>query len=273
MNFSSHPMNPLRSGEEWSDELFAEDQRLKDLPTIPDFYAGQDVFITGGSGFVGKVLLEKLLRSCPDIKKIFVLMRPKKGKSIHERLTKITELPLFEPIRKNMPSVLHKLEPINGDVTELNLGLSAVDTFRMTNVSIIFHSAASVRFDDPLKYAVFMNTRGTRELINFAEKLENIKVVLHVSTTYANLDDYYVREEIYPPIADWKKTIEICEKLDGDELDVVTQLYMNFMPNTYTFTKNLAEHVVNDNRNKVPLVLFRPSIVISSMREVQTAII
>ena len=48
--------------------------------------AGKCVFVTGGSGFMGKVLLEKLLRSCPDIACIYVLLRPKKGVPVQERL-------------------------------------------------------------------------------------------------------------------------------------------------------------------------------------------
>lgn len=54
--------------------------------TIPEFFTGKTIFITGGSGFIGKVLIEKLLRSCPDLAQIYVLMRPKKGKSQEERL-------------------------------------------------------------------------------------------------------------------------------------------------------------------------------------------
>lgn len=268
MKFSNQPMYPLKSDEEIAEKLFQPDKRLKHLPTIPEFYAGKEIFVTGGSGFMGKVLLEKLLRSCPDIKTIYVLIRPKKTQSIEERLIAITELPLFGLLQKRMPHVLQKLIPINGDVTALGLGLSPDDIIRMKNVSIIFHSAASVRFDDPLKYAVFINTRGTQEMMKFAEKLPNLKVFLHVSTTYTNLNEKNVREEIYPEVADWQKTIKMCETLDANTLDVVTQHYSNFMANTYVFTKNLAEHVVDDYKHKVPVVLFRPSIVISTMNEV-----
>lgn len=267
MKFSNRPMHPLKSDQEAFRELFAEDISHDELPSIPKFYAGLEVFITGGSGFMGKVLIEKLLRSCPDIKTIFVLLRPKKGKSIDERLKAITDLPLFEPLRKVRPYALHKLRPVRGDITELELGLSIDDRDRMNGVSIIFHSAASVRFDDPLKYAVMMNTRGTREVMKFAEGLQHVKAVLHVSTTYSNPERKIVEEEIYPPVADWQKTIEICEKYGDDEVNCLTPIYMDFMVNTYTFSKNLAEHVVKDHKDKVPLVLFRPSIVISSVKE------
>lgn len=267
MNYSNHPMHTLKSESESVESLFAKEDRLDNLPDIPEFYAGQEIFITGGSGFLGKVLIEKLLRSCPDIKTIYVLLRPRRGKSINERLKVIVDLPLFGPLRETMPHVLHKLVPIAGDVTEIQLGLSNQDLVRMENVSIIFHSAASVRFDDPLKYAVLMNTRGARELMAFAKSLSNIQVVMHVSTTYSNPERHVIEEEIYPPVADWRKTIEICEKHNEDELNVLTAKYMNFMPNTYTFSKNLAEHIVLDHKDSVPLVLFRPSIVISSMKE------
>jgi fatty acyl-CoA reductase len=44
------------------------------------------VFVTGGTGCVGSALVEKLLRSCPDLHQIFVLIRDKKGKDIKQRL-------------------------------------------------------------------------------------------------------------------------------------------------------------------------------------------
>lgn len=62
--------------------------------SIPAFYAGKSVFITGATGFMGKVLVEKLLRSCPEVREIFVLMRPKKGISIDNRVRQLLSLPV-----------------------------------------------------------------------------------------------------------------------------------------------------------------------------------
>lgn len=56
---------------------------------IPEFFAGRNVFITGPTGLIGKVLIEKLLRSCPNIGSIYMLMREKKGSPVQERLAKI----------------------------------------------------------------------------------------------------------------------------------------------------------------------------------------
>lgn len=53
---------------------------------IAEYYKNKSIFITGATGFIGKVLIEKLLRSCPELKRIFVLIRCKKGHSVNERL-------------------------------------------------------------------------------------------------------------------------------------------------------------------------------------------
>lgn len=267
MRLISHTINPKVNDEPILDENQNEEEWCKDVPTIPEFYAGREIFVTGGSGFMGKVLLEKLLRSCPDLKCVYVLLRPKKGRSVDERLQEIVNLPLFSLLKKMNSGALRKLIPIAGDVSELKLGMSDEDQRRLQNVSVIFHSAASVRFDDTLKDAVFMNTRGTREVLNFAKTLRDLKAVQHVSTTYSHPELKFVGEKIHEPYVDWQKAIEICETLDEGVLDIATPKYTQFMPNTYTFTKALAEQIVDDHKDELPLMIFRPSIVISSMKE------
>jgi fatty acyl-CoA reductase len=50
-------------------------QQLGVLETFRD----KTFFITGCTGFIGKVLLEKIMRSIPDFRRIYVMVRPKKG--------------------------------------------------------------------------------------------------------------------------------------------------------------------------------------------------
>lgn len=59
---------------------------LTEESSIKKFYEGAEVFITGGSGYIGKILIEKLLRSCPGIETIYVLMRVKKGTTASQRV-------------------------------------------------------------------------------------------------------------------------------------------------------------------------------------------
>lgn len=61
---------------------------------IQEFFKNKTIFITGGTGFLGKLIVNKLIRSCPQIKRIYLLVRDKKGKTAHERLEDIFNLPV-----------------------------------------------------------------------------------------------------------------------------------------------------------------------------------
>ncbi|CAH1396789.1 unnamed protein product [Nezara viridula] len=239
------------------------------VPTIPDFYSQQQIFITGSTGFMGKVLVEKLLRSCSDLKIIYVLVRNRKEKSAQERWQEITKAEVFDRLKKERPGILEKkIEVLCGDVKEKNLGLSTENWKKLQeNVSIIFHCAASVRFNDPLPEAVFINLRGSYEVIRLAQGMSKLKVLVHISTTYCNNFSTESGETIYPAPADWRKTIEIAEKLDPREVNILSAKYLGIFPNTYTFTKNLAERMIWDHRDQLPMVIIRPSIVICSLEE------
>lgn len=58
-------------------------------PTIEEYFAYKNVFVTGGTGFIGTVLIESLLSSTPDIGKIYLLVRGKYGSDANKRLEKL----------------------------------------------------------------------------------------------------------------------------------------------------------------------------------------
>lgn len=60
-------------------------ENVNKLTTVQKFYDGQSIFITGGTGFMGKLLIEKLLRGCPGINCVYVLIRKKKEKNVLQR--------------------------------------------------------------------------------------------------------------------------------------------------------------------------------------------
>ncbi|XP_068081052.1 fatty acyl-CoA reductase 1 isoform X2 [Anabrus simplex] len=236
--------------------------------SIPDFFSGRSVFITGATGFIGKVLIEKLLYACPQIDRIYVLVRPKKGQNIHERIKELADIPLFDRLRKEQPNALDKLHCIAGDVSKLDLGMSPADRQLLEDqISVIFHTAATVRFIDPLPKAILMNVRGTREVVRLALGMKHLKAFLHVSTTYCNTFQMRIEERLYDPPADWRAAIQMSESSDASVLEILSNKFLGCQPNTYTFTKALGEHVINDHRDQLPAVIFRPSIVVSTVAE------
>lgn len=64
-------------------------------PTIAEFYAGKNIFITGATGFLGTVLIEALLSSTPKIGTIYLLVRDKYGSDTKERVRRL----LAKPVR------------------------------------------------------------------------------------------------------------------------------------------------------------------------------
>lgn len=67
---------------------------MESKASVREFYSGRTVLVTGGTGFMGKVLIEKLLYTIPDIGGIYILMRPKRGKSVTQRFEDMQRLPV-----------------------------------------------------------------------------------------------------------------------------------------------------------------------------------
>lgn len=53
---------------------------------IRRFYAGKHVLLTGCTGFLGTVAVEKILRTCREVSKVYIMIRQKKGIPVEERL-------------------------------------------------------------------------------------------------------------------------------------------------------------------------------------------
>ncbi|XP_012057002.1 PREDICTED: putative fatty acyl-CoA reductase CG5065 [Atta cephalotes] len=236
--------------------------------SVKDFYRDRSIFITGATGFMGKVLVEKLLRSCPDIKNIYLLMRPKKGQNVQERLQELLNGPLFEKLRRDSPGELSKIIPVAGDITEPELGISADDqNMLIRSVSIVFHSAATVKFDEALKLSVTINMLGTKRLVQLCNRMHNVEAFIHVSTAYCNCDRNDVAEEIYPVGREPDQVIALTEWMDDKMFEEFTPNLIASRPNTYTFTKALAERMLQREKGSLPVAIVRPSIVLSSYRE------
>ncbi|XP_063392475.1 putative fatty acyl-CoA reductase CG5065 [Cydia fagiglandana] len=128
--------------------------RAGEAEGIADFYDGAVLLVTGGTGFLGKALLEKLLRSCPGINTIYLLLRPKRGLTVEQRYKELLKNQAFDRIRTRWPERLSKLSPITGDVSAPGLGVGLEQKALLTEVTVLFHSAATVRSVNYHQYLV-----------------------------------------------------------------------------------------------------------------------
>ncbi|XP_041971046.1 fatty acyl-CoA reductase 1-like [Aricia agestis] len=171
-------------------------------------------------------------------------------------------------LRKTRPGIFEaKVCIVPGDVSKDNLGISEQDRAMLINTTnIVFHSAASVRFDEPLKAATRLNLLGTKQMLDLAKEMTNFESFVHVSTTYCNTHRARLEERLYTPHMDWRQLLGLL-LLDDETVRHLTPKLLGDMANTYVVTKHLAEHMASEERGRLPVIIMKPSIMTASLLE------
>ena len=227
------------------------------------------MFITGATGYLGLVLIYKLLMYCPDIGNLYLLIRGKKGVTPDERLRELKEHFLLQKIERAIPGQLSKVLIVQGDSQEIGLAISIEDRAMLrSKINVIFHMAATVRFDNPLGTSVSINVRGTKEVLGLAKQMEELAAFVHCSSAYVHchLQNEVIREEIYPP-----ETFSVEEVLDMCDVTSMEQtkevIEKSLRPNVCHFTKSMTEQLLREQREDLPLSVVRPTIICGAIKE------
>ncbi|CAK69516.1 unnamed protein product (macronuclear) [Paramecium tetraurelia] len=240
-----------------------------------NFYKGKSLLVSGCTGFVAKVILEKILRVL-EVKRVYVLVRAKKGQSVTERFNKeIINSQCFDRIRKQKGAdfqnfIEQVVKPVDGDLIKPHLGLSKEVTQELIeNVNIIINSAASVDFNSPIKVALEINYYGVQKVLELAKQCKHLENFIHVSTAYVNSDKFgFIEEKIYHPQKDVESFVSILYRSSQNFDEKQQKLALDKFPNTYTFTKNLAEQMLAQLRPpNMQITIVRPTIVGCSFRD------
>uniref|UniRef100_A0A0E0RGK1 Fatty acyl-CoA reductase n=1 Tax=Oryza rufipogon TaxID=4529 RepID=A0A0E0RGK1_ORYRU len=137
---------------------------------IVQLLRGKNFLITGATGFLVKVLLDPILRTNPDVGKIYVLIKAKDNEAAMKRLkNEVEDTELFRCLQeihgknyhsfvsskqeihgKNYHSfVSSKQVPVVGNVREANIGIAPELAKEIAEeVDVIVNSAANTTFDE-----------------------------------------------------------------------------------------------------------------------------
>ncbi|XP_026535069.1 fatty acyl-CoA reductase 1-like [Notechis scutatus] len=137
----------------------------------------------------------------------------------------------------------------------------------LSEVNVIFHCAATVRFDEPLKDALLLNVMGTQQLLRLAHQMKNLEALIHVSTAYSNCNRRHIEEVFYPVPVEPKKLLDLVGWMDGSLIEAITPNLIGDWPNTYTFSKALTEYLIQQEKGDLNVAIVRPSIVGASWQE------
>ncbi len=157
---------------------------------IREALAGKRIAVTGGTGFLGTALVERLLRSVPECQ-LVLLVRPGRRSTVEQRAHReIFRNDAFDRLRAELgpdafaAAVAERVTVIAGDVGTDGLRLDDAGRAALAACDLVIHSAATVSFDSPLDTAVEVNLLGPTRV---AETLQSLGVAPHlvaVSTCY-----------------------------------------------------------------------------------------
>lgn len=71
------------------------------LPKVPGrispraAFSGSTVLLTGATGFLGTLVLDRLFAACPDVRRVYVVIRSRRGVFPTDRLKRLLDAPPF----------------------------------------------------------------------------------------------------------------------------------------------------------------------------------
>jgi thioester reductase-like protein len=201
------------------------------------------VLLTGTTGFLGMELLTRYLERSD--RRVYALVRARDDDEASERLHGV-----IENVCGDRGAHRHRWTAVAGDIEAPGLGIEPERRRALAReTGEIVHSAASVSFSLPLEESRRINVRGTRTLLEFAHlcRLEGgIRRFAYVSTAYVAGDH------------------------EGTFREDQLELGQGFR-NSYERSKFEAERLVRRAAERLPVQIFRPSIIVGEEHSGWTA--
>ncbi|KAK8683357.1 hypothetical protein V6N13_039419 [Hibiscus sabdariffa] len=287
----------MRGRTRENDEI-SQNQEME-MDHVARFLRDKTVLITGATGFLAKVFVEKILRLQPNVKKLYLLLRASDDKSATQRLhDEIISTELFRVLRDNWSwkfdnLISSKVIAVAGDISFDNLGIadSKLREKMWTEIEIIVNVAGTTDFSERYDIALGINTFGAFNVLNYGKKCDKIKLFLHISTAYVCGEQqgmilekrFYMGDTLNNTgnIDIFKEKRIMEEKLEQLQYDCVPnnaiksamkelgleRAKLNGWPNTYVFTKAMGEMLLGNFKGDMPLVIIRPTMITSTFKQ------
>ncbi|XP_077230984.1 alcohol-forming fatty acyl-CoA reductase-like [Tasmannia lanceolata] len=258
----------------------------------------KSILVTGSTGFLAKIFVEKLLRVQPLVKRLFLLIRATNDETAKQRLQNdVMEKEVFRILREKHGKdfysfIWDKVTPVAGDIACENLGIEekSMKEEMWREINVIVNVAATTNFDERYDVSLITNTMGAKHVLEFAKKCVKLEILLHVSTAYVSgekagliLEKPFNMETLNGIMrldieAEMKLANERLRELRDNgasrkaetiamkELGIQRARFFGW-PNTYAFTKAMGEMLLGQLRENVPLVIMRPTIISTTYRE------
>ncbi|XP_034196364.2 putative fatty acyl-CoA reductase CG5065 [Osmia lignaria lignaria] len=133
---------------------------------LSEWYADRELLLTGVTSDFGRALLEKILRSFPNVK-VYTVLRSRNGLDKEDRIRNIFLSPRFERVRQELPDAISRVKAFEGNLVYDGLGTMKEDRKLLQNVSVVLHAGGPCQ-----------------KLFEFCQKLPRLEVAAIVSSVF-----------------------------------------------------------------------------------------
>ncbi len=274
------------------------------LTDVGRTFRQNEILLTGGNGFLGKVVLALLLDHYPHLRHLHLLLRPGRSLSAQERFdAEIMASPALASLveKRGERFVREKISVWPGDVSQPDCGLGPAALEQIANrIRLVIHCAGRVEFFPPVDESLRTNVDGVVNIVGLAWR--SGAKLLHISTCFVSGEADGLIEETEPILGfyphrkglddrsfDPVRELAYCREQirlithsagpDGAEdpparsKEVVQKLialgkrraeHWGWV-NTYTYSKSLGEQIIASQEN-LDWSIVRPAIVESALR-------
>lgn len=162
-----------------------------DTALIREALRQRTICITGTTGFLGKSLVEKILRDIPDVGGVVIAIRDSARRPASERLDReILASPAFRRLKEELGEerfaalAREKLRTLPINLDRDGLGLTDEGRRLLASCQIVIHSAAAVEFDNPADWSAQTNLWGAARLVDAIHQAGSRPHLVHISTAY-----------------------------------------------------------------------------------------